>query len=192
VHLSSTCGRAGGLTSLKSFTLTFNPNVLSDSWINGANELLTRSPLELFQAYATETVLDSPMTGLLVSRLILSHGPRLTKFSVHRIRLRIHTIEEVCNNCTNLRQLFVMLHPSDLVCSFNPLSHVCYASSHRRRWDPSLLVLNTYTPYISTYPNSPNLTIPMHSRSPWYSNAALRSSSSASTHAFGRYAVSFQ
>ncbi|KZV67676.1 hypothetical protein PENSPDRAFT_611087 [Peniophora sp. CONT] len=110
------CSREGGLVSLQSFTFTFEPGLLNDAWINGIVSLLSVSPLDLFQAYATdrETALDAPMVGVLIDRIVRSHGQRLTRLSVHRARLRLHTIEGICTTCPNLRQLFMLIDYSDL------------------------------------------------------------------------------
>ncbi|VDB86402.1 unnamed protein product [Peniophora sp. CBMAI 1063] len=110
------CAREGGLVSLKSFTFTFEPSLLNDASINGIVALLADSPLDLFQAYATdrETALDAPMVGVLIDRIVRAHGHRLTRLSVHRARLRLYTIEGICTMCPNLRQLFMLIDSSDL------------------------------------------------------------------------------
>lgn len=102
---------------MKSFTFTFEPSLLNDAWIDSIVALLSASPLDLFQAYATdrETALDAPTVDVLINRIVRSHGHRLTRLAVHRARLRLRTIDGICTACPNLRQLFMLIDCADLV-----------------------------------------------------------------------------
>jgi len=112
---SSQCTHAGSMISLKSLTLTLHAHLISDSWIKQMDDLLSLSPIELFQVYSVITTNDSPLANLLVSSMLSAHGHRLTKFSVHRIRLDLNTIREVCRRCPELNQLFITLSSRDIV-----------------------------------------------------------------------------
>ncbi|KAI0311408.1 hypothetical protein OF83DRAFT_1151190 [Amylostereum chailletii] len=114
VALSGECARAGFLTSLESFTLTIRPDLLTDAWIDGASRLLSHSPLEAFQLYATDTTSKSYSADALCARIVAAHGPRLARFAFNRLRLTPAAITEVCVRCTELQQLFMLVDPSDL------------------------------------------------------------------------------
>ncbi|KAI0030157.1 hypothetical protein K488DRAFT_79788 [Vararia minispora EC-137] len=111
---SSACLCAGGLTSLTSFTLTLQPTLLTSAFITQLVDLLSHSPLELFQLYAVTNAQDSTPAAILLSRIIAAHGQRLTKFSVHRIQLLPCAIDDVCAGCAGLQQLFFTASPSNL------------------------------------------------------------------------------
>jgi len=111
------CNLSGVLKRLRSITLTVHQQLPMKEWITGVIELLSNSPLELFQIYSTGAFLESPMTDDLWSRLILTHGKRLIRFSVHRMLISLEAIKTICTQCTNLEQLFIVVEPSSLVSS---------------------------------------------------------------------------
>lgn len=111
------CNSSGVLKRLRSITLTVHQQLPMEEWITGVIDLLSTSPLELFQIYSTGAFLESPMTDNLWSRLILTHGKRLIRFSVHRMLISLEAIQNICMQCTNLEQLFIVVEPNSLVSS---------------------------------------------------------------------------
>lgn len=111
------CNSSGVLKRLRSITLTVHQQLSMKEWIAGVIDLLSMSPLELFQIYSTGAFFESPMTDNLWSQLILTHGKRLIRFSVHRMLISLEAIKAICMQCTNLEQLFVVVEPTSLVSS---------------------------------------------------------------------------
>ena len=110
------CKSSGVLRRLHSITLTVDQQFPIKEWITGVIDLISTSPLELFQIYSTGAFFESPMTDNLCSQLVLAHGKRLTRFSVHRMLISLAAIKTICMQCTNLEQLFVVVEPGSLVC----------------------------------------------------------------------------
>ncbi|KAA1474575.1 hypothetical protein DENSPDRAFT_905907 [Dentipellis sp. KUC8613] len=114
VLFAQMCRKGGGLTSLKSITLTTHPDFITKTWMEGVMDLLSDSPLEMFQIYATENDDRHTFDPHLCSRLIASHGHRLLRFSVHRLRITLDTLAIICAGCPELQQLFVHVSSSAL------------------------------------------------------------------------------
>ncbi|KDR77013.1 hypothetical protein GALMADRAFT_225165 [Galerina marginata CBS 339.88] len=108
------CITSGTLTRLRSVTLTVQQQLPMKEWIAGVIDLLSTSPLELFQIYSTGAFFESPMTDNLWKQLISTHGKRLIRFSVHRMLISLEAINDICLNCNNLEQLFVVVEPASL------------------------------------------------------------------------------
>jgi hypothetical protein len=115
--LSADCARAGGLTSLYSFTFTVhphwssNPHWSTNGWMDGVVSLLKDSPLESVQFNATELF---PVEGLAVilgdrlcMRIVDQHRDHLIRFSLHGLQLGLPSIDHVCLQCEKLEQLFI-------------------------------------------------------------------------------------
>ncbi|KAJ7136668.1 hypothetical protein C8R44DRAFT_608018 [Mycena epipterygia] len=98
------------LTRLTSFTLSI-PN---DTWLASVPTLLARAPLEIFQLYATSSVRPTPATDAFWRALVSAHGARLTRVSVHRMRVALPVIADLCTRCPALRELFVVVDPASL------------------------------------------------------------------------------
>jgi hypothetical protein len=128
--LSADCARAGGLTSLYSFTFTVhphwssNPHWSTNGWMDGVVSLLKDSPLESVQFNATELF---PVEGLAVilgdrlcMRIVDQHRDHLIRFSLHGLQLGLPSIDHVCLQCEKLEQLFICVDhaTTDMVCSF--------------------------------------------------------------------------
>ena len=77
--------------------------------------LLSSSPLETFQVYSDGFSLDSPISNELWSQLILTHGKRLLRISVHRMLISWEAIHSICVQCTKLEELFLHVDPDLLV-----------------------------------------------------------------------------
>ncbi|PPR07496.1 hypothetical protein CVT26_013465 [Gymnopilus dilepis] len=102
------------LRRLRSVTLTVQQQVSMKEWISGVIDLLSLSPLELFQIYSTGAFFESPMTDDMWQKLISAHGTRLVRFSIHRMLISLEAIRDICIKCINLEQLFVVVEPSSL------------------------------------------------------------------------------
>lgn len=111
------CKSSGALRRLRSITLTVHQQLPMKEWKAGVIDLLSTSPLEVFQIYSTGAFLESPTTDDLWSQLILTHGKRLIRFSVHRMLISLEAIKTICMQCTTLEQLFIVVEPSSLVSS---------------------------------------------------------------------------
>lgn len=112
---ASQCINSCALKRLRSVTLTVQQQVPMKEWISGVIDLLSLSPLELFQIYSTGAFFESPMTDDLWNKLISTHGNRLVRFSIHRMLISLEAIQNICVKCGNLEQLFVVVEPSSLV-----------------------------------------------------------------------------
>ncbi|KAF4613324.1 hypothetical protein D9613_010978 [Agrocybe pediades] len=112
--LASQCISSGALIRLRSITLTVNQQIPMKEWVTGVVELLSTSPLELFQIYSSGAFFESPVTDDLWNQLILNHGQRITRFSVHRMLISLEAIDNICSQCTNLEQLFIVVEPNSL------------------------------------------------------------------------------
>ncbi|KAF8902526.1 hypothetical protein CPB84DRAFT_1814867 [Gymnopilus junonius] len=98
---ASQCTKSGVLKRLRSVTLTVQQQVPMKEWISGI--------------YSTGAFFESPLTDDLWSKLILMHGTRLVRFSIHRMLISLEAIQNICVKCVNLEQLFVVVEPSSLV-----------------------------------------------------------------------------
>ena len=111
------CNASGVLRRLRSITLTVHQQLPVKEWMASVIDLLSTSPLELFQIYSTGAFFESPITDNFWSQLIVTHGKQLTRFSVHRMLISLEAIKAICVQCTNLEQLFIVVESSSLVSS---------------------------------------------------------------------------
>jgi hypothetical protein len=119
---STRCTLSGSLLRLRSITLTINTQTASDipKWLQEVEVLLSLSPIEVFQVYSTFAYFDAgPMVAMneFCSKIITTHGQRLTRFSAHRMRISMDVILDICLRCVVLEQLFVVAHSKELVCA---------------------------------------------------------------------------
>ncbi|PPQ79027.1 hypothetical protein CVT25_002336 [Psilocybe cyanescens] len=117
------CISHGTLNLLRSVTLTVHHQLPMKEWIAAVVHLISASPLELFQIYSTGAFFESPMTDNLWNQLIMTHGKRLVRFSVHRMLISLEAISNICRQCTNLEQLFVVVESTSLDRLSQCLSH---------------------------------------------------------------------
>ena len=113
--LAGACEKAGGLRSLRSFTFTLLPEQATDAWMNGTVSVLEKSPLEFFQVYAPDSVLQGALADQFCVRIVDRHRDHLVRFSFHRLRLSLGTIDHVCLSCTKLEQLFMVVNHEEMV-----------------------------------------------------------------------------
>lgn len=98
---------------------TYFQMYLKDS-VKHVVHLLSDSPLETFQIYSSGLSLDCPVTDELWTQLILTHGQRLLRISVHRTLISWEAIHIICVQCTKLEQLFLVIDPDFLVRILSP------------------------------------------------------------------------
>jgi hypothetical protein len=110
------CTQTNAFRRLRSITLTVNQQTPLETWMSEIAALLPESvPLEIFHIYSSGAFIeDSPLTERLWSELVAAHKDRLIRFSVHRMLISIHAIEDICRRCTKLEQLFVVIEQSSM------------------------------------------------------------------------------
>ncbi|KAJ6623654.1 hypothetical protein B0H10DRAFT_1786141 [Mycena sp. CBHHK59/15] len=109
-RLSQLCVRSDALAHLKAITLSLD----QETWLTSVSTMLSTAPLEVFQIYATSAFVQSSATEAFWRDVVTTHGPRLTRFSVHRMLISLRAIEDVCVRCTSLLQLFVVIDHASL------------------------------------------------------------------------------
>ncbi|KAJ2933813.1 hypothetical protein H1R20_g3261, partial [Candolleomyces eurysporus] len=112
------------LNNLRSITLTISRSLADvEGWTKAVLHLLSSSPLERFQIYATssDVTVQHKSTGLLEStmatfwaNIVAVHGHRLRRFSVHRMPISLASIHAICSRCPNLEELFLVAEPRSL------------------------------------------------------------------------------
>lgn len=115
------CSRARSLLRLRSITLTINAQTASNipKWLHSVEKLLSSSPIEVFQIYSTLSDFDARYMAHMnefCSKIVDTHGRRLTRLSIHRIWIGMDAIFDICLRCVALEQLFVVAHSKELVC----------------------------------------------------------------------------
>lgn len=115
--LANHCLTTGALSLLRSITLTVHQQLPMTEWINDVLNLISASPLERFQIYSIGASFEALITEDLWSNLVLAHASRLVRISVHRMLISVEAIANICSQCTNLEELFVVMESSTLVCS---------------------------------------------------------------------------
>ncbi|KAJ7154591.1 hypothetical protein C8R46DRAFT_1297096 [Mycena filopes] len=118
--LSALCAGSTALARLHSFTLS----VHTEAWLAAASALLAAAPLASIQLYATRTFAPTAAGDTFWRDLVTLHSARLTRVSVHRMRISLPAIADVCARCPSLQELFVVVDPSSL----GPLTD-CLASA---------------------------------------------------------------
>lgn len=119
-EFSQLCGRSHALQQLQSITLTINASdtKLIPKWLEKVDVLLSPAPIEVFQMYSTFAYFDAGSNEAMerfCSNIVNTHGHRLRRFSVHRMRISMSAVNDICRRCTNLEQLFVVVHSKELV-----------------------------------------------------------------------------
>jgi hypothetical protein len=119
-EFSMRCTQSGSLFRLRSVTLTINAQDAIDipKWLQRVHALLSLSPIEVFQIYSTFAYLNAgSMVAMneFCSKIVTTHGRQLTRFSLHRMRISMDAILDICLRCVALEQLFVVAHSKELV-----------------------------------------------------------------------------
>lgn len=121
-ELDSQARRHNALSRLHSITLTLYVGVDLTAWESQVLALLSLSPLEQFHISTAGGHVGPSLSDAFCANLLATHGARLTRFSVQRMRMSLQAIELVCRSCPELQQLFVVVEQRSLV------RYVCYGS----------------------------------------------------------------
>ena len=120
-ELDRRCRKAQLLNRLTFLTITIDFALRGSEWVEHIASLASSSPLEYFQLYGTtitrglqrEIQLDD-----FVAALVSAHGPRLKRFSLHRLPISLKALDGVCTGFTDLEHLFIVVGQEDLVGSY--------------------------------------------------------------------------
>lgn len=118
---SELCTKANALRRLRTITLTINAihsTGFPSGWLGYVKALLLPAPLTMFQIYSTSSYFDAAALEAMsdfCSAVVATHGQRLTRFSVHRMRISTQSIIEICHKCPSLEELFLVAHPKEIV-----------------------------------------------------------------------------
>ena len=77
--------------------------------------MLTASPLEEFHISSNGGEVGLGISTGFCSDIVITHCLSLRRFSVHRLRMSLAAVKEVCQRCPHLEQLFVTMEQDDLV-----------------------------------------------------------------------------
>ncbi|KII93204.1 hypothetical protein PLICRDRAFT_151711 [Plicaturopsis crispa FD-325 SS-3] len=113
-EFSRRCLRSGTLSHLRSITLTVQPHTAVGTWMRHVVDLLSKSPLEVFQIYSSGPTFEATLADEFWADIVSVHGQRLVRFSVHRLHINMAAIDDVCRRCTALEELFVVAEQSTL------------------------------------------------------------------------------
>jgi hypothetical protein len=72
-------------------------------------DMLSVAPLDNFNIYSTVSMSEALSTDKFFRDIAIAHRPLLRRFSVHRIVIGLPTLQEICFQCYQLEQLFVVL-----------------------------------------------------------------------------------
>ncbi|KAI0324544.1 hypothetical protein GY45DRAFT_1349369 [Cubamyces sp. BRFM 1775] len=111
---SERCNRAVALSRLRSITLTVDEHTSLSEWQHHVLSLLSQAPLQQFHISTVGGHVDHRLSDEFCKAIVSAHGNRLTRFSVHRMRMSINAIADICARCSALQQLFVVVEPNDL------------------------------------------------------------------------------
>ncbi|KAI0943506.1 hypothetical protein AcW1_002655 [Taiwanofungus camphoratus] len=102
------CTHTDALRSLRSITLAVNTQTDS-AWETHVRALLSPAPIEQFHISTVGGEVGPALGTAFCSDIVNVHGERLRRFSVHRMRMNITAIEDICRRCPQLEQLFVVV-----------------------------------------------------------------------------------
>lgn len=102
------------MNRLQSITLTVSAH-LSPTWEVDVVELLKPAPLERFHVSTTGGIVGNTLNDAFCAQIVDIHGSRLRRFSVHRMRMSVAAIEDICRRCVQLEQLFIVVDQHKLV-----------------------------------------------------------------------------
>ncbi|RPD61821.1 hypothetical protein L226DRAFT_552408 [Lentinus tigrinus ALCF2SS1-7] len=111
---SQRCNRGSTLSRLRSITITVDEHTSLEEWQQHVLDLLSNAPLQRFHISTVGGHVDHRLSDDFCKAVVSAHGSRLTRFSVHRMRMSINAIGDICRRCTVLQQLFVVVEQGDL------------------------------------------------------------------------------
>ena len=112
---SELCTHAGTLFRLRSITLTVDEHTSLLDWQRDVLALLAPAPLQRFHISTVGGHVGHRLGDDFCRAIVNAHGARLTRFSVHRMRMSIAAIANICERCVVLEQLFIVVEQDDLV-----------------------------------------------------------------------------
>ncbi|PCH36837.1 hypothetical protein WOLCODRAFT_109224 [Wolfiporia cocos MD-104 SS10] len=110
---SKECTRLGTLNRLRSITLTVDAHH-SPSWEADVLSLLAPAPLERFHISTVGGDVGPALSEDFCAAIVKAHGKRLRRFSVHRMRMSLASVDIICAQCPRLEQLFVVIQQQAL------------------------------------------------------------------------------
>ncbi|TBU47149.1 hypothetical protein BD309DRAFT_1057210 [Dichomitus squalens] len=111
---SDRCNHAGTLSRLRSITLTVDEHTSLVEWQQEVLSLLSNTPIQYFHISTIGGHVGHRLSDDFCSAVVSAHGHRLTRFSVHRMRMSIGAIADICRRCIVLEQLFIVVEQNDL------------------------------------------------------------------------------
>lgn len=126
------------MNRLTSLTISIDYALSKSSWKKDIPSLVSSSPLERFELYYYTAIIRDPkeiQLDDLVTTLISTHGPRLMRFSIHRLPISLKALYDVCTEFTNLEHLFVSVEEKDLVSAclrIRPAVHQFVSGTYRK------------------------------------------------------------
>ncbi|KAI0708567.1 hypothetical protein C8Q76DRAFT_626883 [Earliella scabrosa] len=111
---SENCNRTGTLSRLRSITLTVDEHTSLVEWQQHVLGLLSNAPLQQFHISTVGGHVGHRLSDDFCSAIVSAHGSRLTRFSVHRMRMNISAIADICRRCMVLQQLFIVVEQNDM------------------------------------------------------------------------------
>ncbi|OJA15161.1 hypothetical protein AZE42_08925, partial [Rhizopogon vesiculosus] len=111
---NSICKGHQAFSRLTSITLTVYINTPLQTWMSDVTELLSTAPLERFQVYAETVISQAPVTDEFWKTIVTMHGSHLKRFSVHRMKISLDALYDICSRCSVLEELFILADRHDL------------------------------------------------------------------------------
>lgn len=159
-QFSSLCRKYKVLRRLQSITLTLHTQP-SVHWTKDVVDLLAECPLQMFHISTVSGYTKQAISDEFCSQIVAMHGHCLTRFSVHRIRISMLAIDEICRCCTKLEQLFIVISQDSFVspctfCNVYQFESLKYVIL-RILSDPAYPTPVAYLPCMLTTPSTLNL-----------------------------------
>jgi len=150
-RFTSICKMHKAFRRLRSITLAVHIETPLQTWMKDVTELLSTAPLEILQIYATTTFVKEAITDNFWKTVVTMHGSRLKRFSIHRMKISLDAISDICSRCHVLEQLFVVADRDDLVRAlcFPPCNLRRSSKSVRMTWHDVFLLLQTSVRFMS-------------------------------------------
>ena len=111
-HFSALCARYKSLAHLRSITLTVDS---SPTWCRDVLALLQPAQLEQFHISTIGGNVGPALDEEFCKAVVDRHRASLRRFSVHRLRMSLASVDYICRNCERLEQLFAVVQQGSLV-----------------------------------------------------------------------------
>ncbi|KZT64234.1 hypothetical protein DAEQUDRAFT_732903 [Daedalea quercina L-15889] len=110
-NFSELCTRHNALLRLRSITLTING---APTWKKDVLDLLHPAPLEQFHISTIGGNVGPALGEEFCNAIVDRHRARLIRFSVHRLKMNLASVDYICRKCERLEQLFVVVEQGSL------------------------------------------------------------------------------